>query len=45
MIPGWLEPLLDRIADDWSNVLVPVIDYISDDNMSYDAHSASRLEV
>ena len=41
LIPGWLEPLLDRIADDWSNVLVPVIDIISDENLSYGAHSAA----
>ena len=41
LIPGWLEPLLDHIADDWSNVLVPVIDTISDETLSYEAHSAT----
>ncbi len=25
---GWLEPLLDRIAANWSNVVTPVIDVI-----------------
>ena len=45
IILGWLEPLLDRIADDWSNVLVPVIDVISDNSLSYDAHQAKDVDV
>ncbi|XP_055328880.1 uncharacterized protein LOC129581693 [Paramacrobiotus metropolitanus] len=32
---GWLEPLLDRIARDATNVVWPVIDIISDKTFSY----------
>ncbi|XP_072041875.1 polypeptide N-acetylgalactosaminyltransferase 13-like [Amphiura filiformis] len=32
---GWLEPIAYRIAQDRSNVVVPVIDVIDDDNMEY----------
>lgn len=33
---GWLEPLLNRIAIDPTNVAVPVIDMIDDKNFGYD---------
>lgn len=32
---GWLQPILARIASDRSVVAVPVIDFISDFNMTY----------
>lgn len=34
--PGWLEPLLDRIAKDPKNVAVPVIDIIDDKTLAYE---------
>ena len=33
--PGWLEPLLDRIARNITNVVSPVIDSIADRNFYY----------
>jgi len=37
--PGWLEPLLDRIARDPTNVVCPIIDIISDDTLAYQKSS------
>jgi len=34
---GWLEPLLDRIDQDWSNVPVPMIDIIDDKTLGLEA--------
>ena len=34
-ITGWIEPLLDRIADNKSNVVCPTIDNILDDTLKY----------
>ena len=36
---GWLEPLLDRIARNKTNVVCPIIDIISDDTLAYQRSS------
>jgi len=35
--PGWIEPLLARIAEDRSNVVVPIIEVINADTLAYNA--------
>lgn len=35
VFPGWLEPLLDRIAENSKTVAVPVADIISADDFGY----------
>lgn len=41
---GWLEPLLDQIAEDRTRVLCPVIDVISDETFEYVTASGERNE-
>ena len=43
--PGWLEPLLDRIAADKSNVVCPVIDVIEDETLRYQYGSAKSTSI
>jgi len=45
IFPGWLEPLLDRIAANWSNVVIPVIDVIDDKTMQYKFGDAKATNV
>ncbi|XP_066929018.1 polypeptide N-acetylgalactosaminyltransferase 13-like [Clytia hemisphaerica] len=35
--PGWVEPLLARIAEDRSNVVVPIIEVLNADTLEYSA--------
>jgi polypeptide N-acetylgalactosaminyltransferase len=42
---GWLEPLLDRIADSQSNVVVPMIDNISYETLEYQSSSSRNPQV
>ncbi|KAK2184871.1 hypothetical protein NP493_249g00008 [Ridgeia piscesae] len=42
---GWLEPLLDRIAQNWSNVVTPVIDVIEDGTFKFLYGSAKTTSV
>ena len=37
--PGWVEPLLARIAKDRSNVVCPAIEVLNADNFAYQASS------
>lgn len=42
---GWLEPLLDRIAENRSNVVAPIIDVLADDTLRYQYSSARSTSV
>ncbi|ESO01299.1 hypothetical protein HELRODRAFT_81901, partial [Helobdella robusta] len=42
---GWLEPLLHRISLNWTNVVTPIIDVISDSTLSYLHTSAKSTSV
>ena len=35
---GWIEPLLQRIKDKPSNIVIPQIDGISDRNLEFNGH-------
>jgi len=42
---GWLEPLLNRIAENQSNVVAPIIDVLRDDTLRYKYTSARSASV
>lgn len=42
---GWLEPLLDRIAENKSIVVCPVIDVIEDDSFKYQYGNARATSI
>ena len=44
-IPGWLEPLLDRIARDQTTVVCPVIDVIDDTTLEYHWRDSGGVNV
>jgi Glycosyl transferase family 2 len=43
--PGWLEPLLDRIARNVTNVASPIIGIINDKNFEFQQLSSSNVQV
>uniref|UniRef100_K1Q6N3 Polypeptide N-acetylgalactosaminyltransferase 5 n=1 Tax=Magallana gigas TaxID=29159 RepID=K1Q6N3_MAGGI len=43
--PGWLEPLLDRIAEDKRHVVYPQMPNIKDDTLEFRAFSARNIQV
>ncbi|XP_052797726.1 polypeptide N-acetylgalactosaminyltransferase 5-like isoform X2 [Mya arenaria] len=42
---GWIEPLLDRIAENKSNVVCPVIDVIEDDSFKFQYGNARSTSI
>jgi len=43
--PGWLEPILNRIAQKRTNVVCPVIDVISDQTLEYKWEQGAEVQV
>ena len=44
-VSGWLEPMLDRIKENRSNVVTPVIDVLDDETLRYQYGSAKGTSV
>ena len=45
MLAGWLEPLLDRIAENKTNVVAPIIDVLDDKTLRYQWSSAKATSI
>lgn len=45
LVIGWLEPMLDRIAENRSNVVAPIIDVLDDETLKYQYSSAYSTSV
>jgi hypothetical protein len=42
---GWLEPMLNRIAIDWSYVATPIIDVLNDNNFELSYTNAEDVQI